>query len=350
MRGRVFVAAAIVGVIVTAGASASPEKVGYPNSIASTGDSITRAFNTGLIPFTDAPSNSWSTGSSSTVNSHYRRILAANPLILGHASNRAKSGAKMVDLPGQATAVVGDASEYVTILMGANDVCTSSESTMTPVSQFRAELDDALRTLSLGLPDARIYVVSIPDVYRLWYLLKDNFWARVTWSTAGICQSMLARPTSTAQADVDRRQRVRQRNIDFNTQLAQGCALYVHCRFDGNAVFNTAFTTNDVSTRDYFHPSLAGQTKLASVTWAAGFDFTDAVAPASTRTTTPTATGTDVTLSATDNDAVSGIEYKLGDAAYGRYTGTVSVPGGTTLTYRAVDVNGNTEASHSFVG
>jgi len=31
---------------------------------------------------------------------------------------------------------------------------------------------------------------------------------------------------------------------------------------------------SDVSTRDYFHPSLAGQAKLASVTWAATFAFT----------------------------------------------------------------------------
>ena len=39
-----------------------PIIVNYPNSIASTGDSITRAFNTGSVPFTDAPANSWSTG------------------------------------------------------------------------------------------------------------------------------------------------------------------------------------------------------------------------------------------------------------------------------------------------
>ena len=133
-------------------------------------------------------------------------------------------------------------------------------------------------------------------------------------------------------------------------RLAQGCALYVHCRFDGNAVFNTAFTTSDVSTRDYFHPSLAGQTKLALVTWNAGYDFSDSVAPVTSASSATTATGTDVTLTATDNVGVSGIEYKLGGAGYSRYTATVSVPSGITLTYRAVDVNGNTEASHSLVG
>ena len=39
------------------------------------------------------------------------------------------------------------------------------------------------------------------------------------------------------------------------------------CRFDSNAVFNTAFTRCDVTTRDYFHLSVSGQTKLAAVTW-----------------------------------------------------------------------------------
>jgi len=350
MRGRLLVVLAVAALLAPASAAATAAKVGYPSSIASTGDSITRAFNTGLVPLTDAPWNSWSTGSSSSVGSHYRRILAANPGIYGHSYNEADTGAEMIDLPGQATAVVADGAEYVTILMGANDVCASSEAAMTPVAEFRSQLGDALATLSEGLPDSRIYVVSIPDVYRLWALLKNNFWARTTWSTAGICQSMLARPLSTAQADVDRRTRVRQRNIDFNTELAQGCALYIHCRFDGNAVFNTAFTTSDVSTRDYFHPSLAGQAKLASVTWAAGYNFADAVAPSSNATSTTTPTGTDVTLTASDNVAAAGIEYELGDASYLRYTSTVSVPSGVTLTYRAVDVNGNMEATQSLVG
>jgi len=40
----------------------APNLSGYPNSLAALGDSITRAFNTGTLPFTDAPANSWSTG------------------------------------------------------------------------------------------------------------------------------------------------------------------------------------------------------------------------------------------------------------------------------------------------
>lgn len=71
---------------------------------------------------------------------------------------------------------------------------------------------------------------------------------------------------------LDRQSRVRQRNIDFNTELAAVCALplYTPCLFDGNAVFKTQFTTTDVCTRD-FSITLAGQKKLASVTWSAGY-------------------------------------------------------------------------------
>jgi hypothetical protein len=53
--------------------------------------------------------------------------------------------------------------------------------------------------------------------------------------------------------------------------LGEVCARYAGCRFDGNAVFNFDFARSDVSTRDYFHPSLAGEAKLADVTWRASF-------------------------------------------------------------------------------
>jgi lysophospholipase L1-like esterase len=169
------------------------------------------------------------------------------------------------------TSVNGRGVEYVTILMGGNDVCTSTEAGMTSVATFAAQFRTALTTLTTGSPNARIAVSSVPDVYNLWAILKNSSSARFTWAIFGICQSLLANPLSIAQADVDRRARVRQRNIDFNSQLATICAQFASCRFDGNAVFNTKFTPTDVSTRDYFHPSVNGQKRLACVSWGAGF-------------------------------------------------------------------------------
>ncbi len=258
---------------------ASGSTTGYPDSMASLGDSITRAVNPEPSLFGDQPQYSWSTGDNSAVESHYYRILQQNSLISGNNYNDAVSGARMTHLNDQAQTAVSQGVEYVTILMGANDVCTSSEATMTPVGTFRSQFQQAMDTLTLGLPDARVFVASIPDIYRLWFILKDNSLAVFIWNTFGICQSLLANPTSTAQADIERRDRVRQRNIDFNTQLAEVCALYANCLFDNSVGFNTQFEPIHVSTLDYFHPSIAGQTLGASVSWGATFDFSGPTPP-----------------------------------------------------------------------
>jgi lysophospholipase L1-like esterase len=265
----VLASVSLFGVVATA----SGQTISYPDSMAATGDSITRAFNSGAVPWTEAPWNSWSTGSSGYVWSHYRRILAANPAILLRHFNDARSGAKMAELSRQVGLVNLQHVEYVTVLMGANDACASSEAAMTSVAEFRSEFEAALAELADGSPQAHFYVVSIPDVYRLWLIFHNDPEARFAWRLTGFCKSMLANPGSTAPADEARRQRVRQRIIDYNAVLADGCALYVRCHFDGNAVFNYAFQRKDVSKVDYFHPSREGQRVLAAVTWDAGFDF-----------------------------------------------------------------------------
>jgi lysophospholipase L1-like esterase len=260
---------AAVSAPVAAGA-ATTEPI--PSSMASTGDSITRAFNACGF-YVDCTSRSWSTGDYSTVNSHYLRIKAKNAAITGKNFNDAKTGAKMVDLDGQVATAVTQGVEYVTVELGANDACTSTETGMTPVATYRAQFKAAMDRLSAGLPSARVFVASVPDVKRLWFIGKDSSSARAAWSSYKICQSLLANPTSTATVDVDRRNRVQQRVVDFNTQLAQECALHAHCLFDANAVFNYQFVLSQVSGWDYFHPNEGGQKALATTTYGAGFGW-----------------------------------------------------------------------------
>jgi lysophospholipase L1-like esterase len=245
----------------------------YPSSMAATGDSITRAFNTCSFPFTDCPANSWATGTNSTVNSFYSRILAANPAISGKGYNLAVSGAKMSGLQSQVNGAVSRGVEYVTIGMGANDACTSSESTMTSVASYQSAFQTAIDTLRTQLPNARISVGAVPNVYWLWQLLHTNSSAVSTWSNFGICQSMLANPTSTSATDEARRQRVLQRVRDFNTALRNVCGGYANCRYDNDTAFNYQFAASEVSTRDYFHPSVTGQKAIANIEWAVNWAF-----------------------------------------------------------------------------
>ena len=234
-----------------------------PTRMASLGDSITRGFNA-CGWYIDCASRSWSTGSYSSVNSHYRRLAAAQSLT---AYNDARTGAKVSALPAQAGTAVSQGVQYATVLLGANDACTSSPSTMTSLDSFRASARSGLQTLANG-GVRTVFVASIPDIYRLWQVGRTSSSARASWSAFGICQSMLRNPTSTQQADVDRRAVVRQRVIDYNAVLAEECAAVVGCAFDDNAVFSYPFALNQLSTWDYFHPNTSGQAVLASVTWS----------------------------------------------------------------------------------
>jgi lysophospholipase L1-like esterase len=270
----------VIGLLVTALTVVGPpaHAAPLPDSMAALGDSITRAFNAcGL--YTDCPAVSWSTGYSGLVNSHYLRILAQNPQIEGRAFNDARSGATVADLERQAQLAADQQAEYVTVLIGANDACARTEDAMTPVSAFESRLRAGMRTLRADLPQAAVFVSSIPDIKRLWEVGKDDPAARVTWTAGGICQSMLANPSSTAAQDEARRDRVRQRIIDYNEVLREVCQDSPPCRFDGNAVFNYPFELRHISPWDYFHPNIEGQQILAEVTYRQSFDWLPGAQP-----------------------------------------------------------------------
>src|SRR5689334_14588685 len=136
MRRPVLVAvlAALLALAVPAGAFA--EKVGPPSRVTALGDSITRAFNSqggGCIPLQDCQAYSWATGSNATVNSYLKRLQAINPAAVASNATRgndAITGAKVAGLNGQALTAISNNPDLVLILIGANDVCTSSEATM----------------------------------------------------------------------------------------------------------------------------------------------------------------------------------------------------------------------------
>jgi lysophospholipase L1-like esterase len=269
--GTFIVAVVFAATLATPRTAEAEEPRPVPASMASLGDSITRGFNA-CGWFFDCTSRSWSTGANDGVTSHYERLQAIDPT-MSSRTNLARSGAKMAELPGQAQGAVDRAVGYVTILMGANDACTSSEDAMTPVADFEASVTDAFAVLAGAAAPPAVLVSSIPDIHRLWEVGKDSSSARTAWSTYGICQSMLANPTSTADADVERRARVRQRVIDYNAVLAGVCAQHDFCTDDAQMVFEFPFERSHLSSWDYFHPNTSGQNVLAEVTWTNGFDW-----------------------------------------------------------------------------
>lgn len=263
----------LIGVLAVTGtiaigppASAAPA---YPSSMAALGDSITRAFDV-CCSYADHPANSWSTGddASDGVTSHYEHLRSLNPSISGHAANLAKTGDKMAAGPTQALGLSGDV-QYVTILLGANDICTSSRSTMTPTATFAGQFQSTLNQVRAKAPNALVFVSSIPNIYQLWSTLHGNFLAQTVWAAAKICQSMLALSNTSAQ-----RSAVAAHETELNNALRDTCtsaAYSAFCRWDNLATYDVKFSSSQVSTLDYFHPNKSGQALLASTAWKASY-------------------------------------------------------------------------------
>ncbi|MEW2284509.1 SGNH/GDSL hydrolase family protein [Streptomyces sp. NPDC047841] len=247
-----------------AGAARPPVWDRSPDSIAAVGDSITRGFDACTV-LSDCPEVSWATGSDAAVDSLAVRLLG----VTGAAErswNYAVTGARMADLPGQMEQVVSRAPQLVTVMVGANDACRASASAMTPVAGFRADFEEALRTLRSALPKTQVYVASVPNLKRLWSQGRTNPLGKQVWKL-GICPSMLGDADDLTSAATLRRDSVQQRVVEYNRVLREVCAKDRRCRFDGDAVYDYRFGTDQLSHWDWFHPSKDGQARLAEIAY-----------------------------------------------------------------------------------
>ncbi|MFF8937492.1 SGNH/GDSL hydrolase family protein [Streptomyces paradoxus] len=235
-----------------------------PGSVAAVGDSITRAFDACDV-LSDCPEASWATGGSPEVDSLAVRLLGRAGAAR-RSWNYAVSGARMADLPGQMARAVGHKPQLVTVMVGANDACRSTPSAMTPVSAFRADFEDSLRSLRKALPKAQVFVASVPNLKRLWSEGRTSPMGKQVWKL-GICPSMLGDPDALDSAATLRRDTVQKRVEDYNKVLREVCAEDKRCRHDGGAVYDYRFGTAQLSRWDYFHPSVNGQARLAEIAY-----------------------------------------------------------------------------------
>ncbi|MEU3723065.1 SGNH/GDSL hydrolase family protein [Streptomyces sp. NPDC031705] len=268
------VAAALLAATVTgcdsAGPSAGNERGGHsaprwntsPASVAAVGDSITRGFDACSV-LADCPEVSWATGSDPAVRSLAARLLGEAE-VPARSWNYAVTGSRMADLPGQMASAAQHKPGLVTVMVGSNDACRPTASSMTPVEQFRADFARALKDLRTASPASQVYVSSVPDLQRLWEQGKDIPVVRQVWKL-GICQSMLADPLSAEAVATARREKVRARVVEYNEVLREVCAADALCRYDGGAVFQYPFGEEQLSRWDWFHPGRDGQARLAEL-------------------------------------------------------------------------------------
>ncbi|MGW6689156.1 SGNH/GDSL hydrolase family protein [Streptomyces sp. NPDC054961] len=244
------------------GAQAGPRWNTAPASVAAVGDSITRGFDACSV-LADCPEASWATGDDPRVHSLAARLLgeAEAP---ARSWNYAVTGSRMADLRGQLASAAAHKPDLVTVMVGSNDACRPTASSMTPTADFRAGFEKALADLRAASPTSQVYVSSVPDLQRLWQQGKDDPMVRQIWKL-GICQSMLADPVSAASGATARREQVRARVVEYNEVLREVCGKDPLCRYDGGAVFQYPFSAEQLSHWDWFHPGKDGQARLAEL-------------------------------------------------------------------------------------
>ncbi len=262
----------------SATASATPGARALPAMLAAIGDSYTQAWSVSPSYKRDHPQFSWAVGTAKGdgVFSLRERFEALGDKLL--VNDVATSGRKMSDAPRQAGLVVAQAAGlpsgstvFVTFELGTNDLC---DDPMTPAATFEAQLREAMTILEGGLPKgSQILMISVPDFVHFWEITQANpaakaalklrvnsqncapFLGSRTHSTFAQSKAMLAAYDSILASVCD------------EVESKFGPSGQLHCHGNPAALSDKDFVIKDLSTADYFHPSLSGQAKMATAAW-----------------------------------------------------------------------------------
>lgn len=231
--------------------------------IISMGDSVTTAFNTRWPSDFNNVRYNWSTGVSKRVKSHLhqlKKIISQEVKALNVAKSRATSD----NLTEQLQKIKAPTIDYLTLLIGANDVCDWTEEYAEDLLKFRANVKNVIDT-AIDINDTvRILLPAIPNMYRIYDQGKDTCGRR--WDYFKACPSLLSSKRTEAE-----RLAFRDRLVATNDTLQQLATKYEdNVKYVGE-VFDFKFSLAHLSRYDCFHPSIKGQNELARITWENGW-------------------------------------------------------------------------------
>ncbi|MCW5890884.1 MAG: hypothetical protein KIT14_10055 [bacterium] len=278
-----------------------------PKKISVAGDSISQGFAAdctsggigGAICLlaADKPQYSWFNGTHASMNSIHKRYLAINPAVA--SQRQSVSGAEMRggsnSFAAQAAGILAQVPvpDHVEVLLGGNDICNrdcvdpaSCGNPMYTDQQWRDAVRAGLNPLVTNLPlGSTIFLLGIPRVQDLREvgLVKTGTTCNTQWSTFSICRIVTDGGTLNGETYAVRRAGVGARQRRYNEILREEALAY-----DSNAnglnprgievvvdyvdeetpsVGTTPFEPGDIDAADCFHPSIAGQNKIAEGVW-----------------------------------------------------------------------------------
>lgn len=226
--------------------------------VSAIGDSITTGFN--ARNFGDNKDLNWGSGVSSELNSHLKRLEKEGFSVTGF--NNAVAGSKAADLPQQIDAAINNAADYITMTIGANDLCSWPANHRTKLNEFKTKMISEMTRIIESRPKVKIAMSPIPNLYNLWEVASTDSQCQSRWDFFNICAPLL-----NSKRTPEERQKFMGRWQDANQALEEIAGQFPdHILFPKDAG-TTVFEMKHISELDCFHPSIAGQDLLAAATW-----------------------------------------------------------------------------------
>ena len=236
-----------------------------PLVMATIGDSISAGFNAYYAG--DNRQLSWATGDANEpeFRSHRQRLAEVLDREVV-AINEAIVGSVIWELERQVKRIVRYRPAYVTINVGANDLCTWPTNYESQLDYYESTLRSYVDQVIAANNSVKILLAPIPNMYNLWEVAHDKPACQERWDAIDLCRDLMD-PNNT-EAD---RQRFVDRWDAANDALDRIAADYPdHIRFERELAYET-FTWDEVAKLDCFHPSIKGQGRLAEMTWQHGW-------------------------------------------------------------------------------
>ena len=237
------------------------------DSIVVLGHSGTTGYNSDPTrPNTDAPENSWATGTNPKVDSIYRRLLATHPALKGHTTSLGIDGSTVDDLAAQVDSMLSlDPLPDVVIIQTVDNDIRCDGTDLANEKAFAKTLSDVLTTINRNDRYAQVFFVDQWGSVAMYAEATKNLPAAVAASSGtGPCDTFTAsgrlQPAGVASL---------QRIVDgYYGTVERVCAEHRACWTDRGALKRISLTPADL-TPDLDHLSLKGLPVMASFAWSA---------------------------------------------------------------------------------
>jgi hypothetical protein len=230
------------------------------------------------------PSLSWATGADREdhVSSHYERLRRLRPDLI--ATNYAVSGSDSEELVQQVDELLFNESrrsvhyDYITLLMGANDLGNEDNALITSPEAFVQNLERELKRLLDRTSDRRVLIVGLPRIHEA-FEATEKEWVLKFWGWGLQCgdvrRGIYGRRTILTPQNKSAYEETKVLLQKYRDGLEKLTAQLQEAYPQASVKFIRELMIPENARKalsiDCFHPSEWGQAQIADQTWAHGF-------------------------------------------------------------------------------